>query len=214
MTVLPEVLPDGLLAPRYDGLALSSVLPAAAGALGVDLVTATGTSSSQARADLALPAADRVCVVLVDGLGHANLTERAGHAPFLRSILGSGRVLTSSFPSTTAAAIGTFGTGTSPGRTGMLGYTQRNAATGRLANMVSWEGRPAAGAPAGAAGPRAGRRHGPRGLLGGARALRCLGHDRGGPARGTLPGRRVDRGPHRHGRLRAHGSRPGLPVLG
>ncbi len=140
MTVLPEVLPDGLLAPRYDGLALSSVLPAAGGALGVDLTTATGTRSTQARTDLALPTADRVCVVLVDGLGHANLSERAGHAPFLRSLLASSRVLTSSFPSTTAAAIGTFGTGTSPGRTGMLGYTQRNAVTGRLANMVSWEG--------------------------------------------------------------------------
>ncbi|MHA7133172.1 alkaline phosphatase family protein [Oerskovia turbata] len=140
MTVLPEVLPDGLLAPRYDGLALSSVLPAAAGALGVDLVTATGTSSSRARTDLGLPTADRVCVVLVDGLGHENLAERAGHAPFLRSLLADARALTSSFPSTTAAAMGTFGTGTAPGRTGMLGYTQRDAATGRLANMVSWEG--------------------------------------------------------------------------
>ncbi|MDF2847246.1 MAG: alkaline phosphatase family protein [Oerskovia sp.] len=140
MTVLPEVLPDGLLAPRYDGLALSSVLPGAAGALGLDLTTATGTSSLRARSDLGLPAADRVCVVLVDGLGHANLTERAGHAPFLRSLLGASRVLTSSFPSTTAAAIGTFGTGTSPGRTGMLGYTQRDTVSGRLANMVSWDG--------------------------------------------------------------------------
>jgi hypothetical protein len=140
VTVLPEVLPDGLLAPRYDGLALSSVLPGAAGALGLDLTTATGTSSLRARSDLGLPAADRVCVVLVDGLGHANLTERAGHAPFLRSLLGASRVLTSSFPSTTAAAIGTFGTGTSPGRTGMLGYTQRDTVSGRLANMVSWDG--------------------------------------------------------------------------
>jgi hypothetical protein len=140
VTVLPEVLPDGLLAPRYDGLALSSVLPAAAGALGVDLVTATGASSSRARADLDLPTADRVCVVLVDGLGHENLAERAGHAPFLRSLLPDARALTSSFPSTTAAAMGTFGTGTAPGRTGMLGYTQRDAVTGRLANMVSWEG--------------------------------------------------------------------------
>jgi hypothetical protein len=140
VTAASTILPDGLLAPRYDGLALSSVLPAVAGALGVDLVTATGTSSTQARTDLGLPTVDRVCVVLVDGLGHANLSERAGHAPFLRSLLGEARVLTSSFPSTTAAAIGTFGTGTAPGRTGMLGYTQRDAVSGRLANMVSWEG--------------------------------------------------------------------------
>ncbi len=81
--------------------------------------------------------------MLVDGLGHLNLAERAGHAPFLRSLLPDARPLTSTFPSTTAAAIGAFGTGTAPGRTGMLGYTQRNPVTRGLANMVSWEGAPA-----------------------------------------------------------------------
>ncbi|QJW36942.1 alkaline phosphatase family protein [Cellulosimicrobium protaetiae] len=135
-------LPAGLLAPDLGLGGLAAVLPGAAGALGVRFTTATGVGSEAARAALDLPHAERVCVVLVDGLGHVNLAERAGHAPFLRSLLPDARALTSTFPSTTAAAIGAFGTGTAPGRTGMLGYTQRNPATGGLANMVSWEGAP------------------------------------------------------------------------
>ena len=136
-------LPEGFLAPDLGLGGLAAVLPGAAGALGVRFTTATGIGSEAARAALDLPRAERVCVVLVDGLGHVNLAERAGHAPFLRSLLPDARALTSTFPSTTAAAIGAFGTGTAPGRTGMLGYTQRNPATGALANMVSWEGAPA-----------------------------------------------------------------------
>nr|WP_139315987.1 nucleotide pyrophosphatase/phosphodiesterase family protein [Cellulosimicrobium sp. CUA-896] len=135
-------LPADLLAPRPGTGGLAAVLPAALDALGVPVTTTTGLDGGAARADLRLPAAERVCVVLVDGLGHLNLAERAGHAPFLRSLLPDARPLTSTFPSTTAAAVGAFGTGTAPGRTGMLGYTQRNPATGGLANMVSWDGAP------------------------------------------------------------------------
>ncbi|MBD8077981.1 alkaline phosphatase family protein [Cellulosimicrobium arenosum] len=129
-----------MLAPDHGAGGLAAVLPGALGALGLVTTTATGLSSTTTRAALGLPHAERVCVVLADGLGHVNLAERAGHAPFLRSLLPEARSLTSTFPSTTAAAIGSFGTGTAPGRTGMLGYTQRNPVTGALANMVSWEG--------------------------------------------------------------------------
>lgn len=129
----------GLVAPQYDGAGLGAVLPAVADALGVK-VTAGGRTGAQARATLGLPTAKRACVVLVDGLGHVNLTERSGHAPFLRSLLADGQVLTAGFPSTTAASMGLFGTGTGPGRTGMVGYSARNPSTGGLANLVSWEG--------------------------------------------------------------------------
>jgi hypothetical protein len=135
-------LPDGLVAPSYDTASLAAVLPAAAGALGHDLTTATGLTAAGCRAALGLPGADRVVVVLVDGLGIRNLAERGGHAPFLRGLLRErdeqAATLTSSFPSTTAAGLSIFGTGTTPGRTGMLGYTQRNPATGRLASLVQW----------------------------------------------------------------------------
>ncbi|WP_265521397.1 alkaline phosphatase family protein [Oerskovia flava] len=137
-----SALPHDLVRPRYGTDSLAGVLPGVAGALGVEHVTSTGIDAADACRDLGLPAAERVCVVLVDGLGYANLADRAGHAPFLRSLLPAARRLSTSFPSTTAAALGTFGTGTAPGRTGMLGYTQRNPATGGLANMVSWDGAP------------------------------------------------------------------------
>jgi hypothetical protein len=136
-------LPDGLVAPTYDTTSLAAVLPAVAGALGHDLTTATGLGSARCRAALGLPDADRVVVVLVDGLGIRNLAERGGHAPFLRGLLRErgeeAATLTSSFPSTTAAGLSVLGTGTTPGRTGMLGYTQRNPATGRLAAVVQWK---------------------------------------------------------------------------
>jgi hypothetical protein len=94
--------------------------------------------SARAREDLGLPRVDRVCLVLVDGLGWDNLTERSGHAPFLRSLLPTGRRIVTGYPSTTAASLGLLGTGVGPGRTGMVGYTARHPGTGALANLVSW----------------------------------------------------------------------------
>lgn len=130
-----------LVAPSSSYPCLGNVLPAVAGSLGVDL---PGIDSAHSQDLLGLPAASRVCVVLVDGLGYANLAERAGHAPFLRRQLGASTPLTSTFPSTTATAMGTFGVGVPPGRTGMLGYTVRDPATGLLGNLVSWTGLPPA----------------------------------------------------------------------
>ncbi len=140
MAAAPSTVPGrladaGLVLPDYAGPSLSGLLPAVADALGVPV--ADGPAR---RAQLGLPATHRVCVVLVDGLGYANLTERSGHAPFLRSLLDGAAPLSAGYPSTTAASMGTFGTGTGPGRTGLVGYTVRNPRDGRLANMVSWDG--------------------------------------------------------------------------
>jgi len=137
MTASPT-LPAGFVAPSYAEDSLAAVLPAVAGALGLDLTTSTGLRSPDTARALGLPSVRRAVVVLVDGLGLHNLSERGGHAPFLRGLLPDARSLTSSVPSTTAAALATFGTGTPPGCTGLLGYTQRNPATGGLATMVSW----------------------------------------------------------------------------
>lgn len=130
----------GLCAPDYGGDCLDGVLLGALGALGVVLGPGDGRDAEEARLRFGLPRTDRVCVVLVDGLGHSLLTERAGHAPFLRANLPQTRVLTVGFPSTTAASIGLFGTGRSSGRTGLAGYTVRHPVTGGLANLVSWTG--------------------------------------------------------------------------
>lgn len=121
------------------GPGLGDVLAGVGGALGL-----TDPQAAAARTRLGLPEVKRAVVVLVDGLGRTNLAERSGHAPFLRQLLPGSLALRSTFPSTTATALGTFGTGAPPGSTAMLGYTVRNPATGSLANLVSWTDLPEA----------------------------------------------------------------------
>jgi hypothetical protein len=88
--------------------------------------------------DLALPAAESVVVVVVDGLGRAQLQARAGHARFLTETKSD--ALVSVFPSTTAAALASFATGTLPGRHGLVGYRALDAAHDRVVNQLSgWD---------------------------------------------------------------------------
>jgi len=139
----------GLVLPAVaggPGPGLGDVLPAVAASLAAGLdrewpeVSGRATSTGGAAATLGLDPSRRTCVVLVDGLGHDNLAERGGHAPTARRALPDGLRLTTTFPSTTTAALGAFGTGAGPGATGMLGYTIRNPRTGELANLVQWTG--------------------------------------------------------------------------
>lgn len=117
--------------------ALGDVLLGAAGA-----TTGLLPDGVAAARRLDLPAARAYCVVLVDGLGWSNLHARAEAAPFLTG--GMDRLVrgTSALPSTTAANLAYLGTGALPGRTGMLGYSVRNPATGRGMNLISWAGGP------------------------------------------------------------------------
>ncbi|WP_324650923.1 alkaline phosphatase family protein [Georgenia sp. H159] len=130
--------PSDLRLPDYQGASLRAVLPAALDAVGAP-TTSGGRTSAEDRSTLGLPQAPKVCVVLVDGMGAHMLAARGGHAPFLRSHLPDALTLTSGYPSTTAASLTMFGTGSCPGQTGMLGYTVRNDADGSLLNLVSWE---------------------------------------------------------------------------
>lgn len=131
-------LPPDLRLPDYGGANLRAVLPAALDAVGAP-TTSAGRTSAQDRALLELPRVTKACVVLIDGLGARLLAERGGHAPFLRGHVADGLTLTSGYPSTTAASLTAFGTGCSPGLTGMLGYTVRNPEDGTLINLISWE---------------------------------------------------------------------------
>ena len=85
-----------------------------------------------------IPDAKRVVIVLCDGLGWHNLDLRKAHAPFLRRQMSAMTLLTTAFPSTTAAAIPSLGTGKSPGQTGFVGYTVRNPDDGALVNLIPW----------------------------------------------------------------------------
>ncbi|QJU55997.1 alkaline phosphatase family protein [Herbiconiux sp. SALV-R1] len=86
---------------------------------------------------LGLPPATRCVVVLVDGLGAAALRARVGHARALGRSLTKRAVLSSGFPTTTAAALASLATGTAPGQHGLVGYTALVPAAGRVLNQLS-----------------------------------------------------------------------------
>ncbi|WP_418968655.1 alkaline phosphatase family protein [Alloscardovia omnicolens] len=126
---------------RGGSFHLSAVLPALSASLGTPISTAVHSDAERLRTDLGLPMASSVIVVLIDGLGFWNLMERKGHAPYLRSLVNQShnqRPISSSFPTTTVAALSVFGTGTCPGLTGMTGYSQINPENGQLSQMIQF----------------------------------------------------------------------------
>ncbi|GGH94938.1 alkaline phosphatase family protein [Arthrobacter liuii] len=128
-------LPDVPPAPAYGHRSIAEVLTSAAASLGVEGFTNT----------LGFPAASRVCVVLADGLGRNLLKQKAAHTPFLRSVVqaGQGGVpvwLDSAFPSTTAAALSSFGTGLPAGQHGMVGYDVLDPDQDKVVNLLgNWD---------------------------------------------------------------------------
>jgi hypothetical protein len=122
-------------APGFGRRSIADVLTSAAASLGVAGFTNT----------LGLPPASRVCVVLADGLGRNLLKQKSAHTPFLRSMMqaGQGEVpvwLDSTFPSTTAAALASFGTGLPPGQHGMVGYDVLDPEQDKVVNMLgNWD---------------------------------------------------------------------------
>lgn len=105
--------------------------------LGAALSSLAGTPNP-----LDLPRATSAVVVLVDGLGAANLRGRAGHARFLAGRMAKRDVIRTVFPSTTAAAIASFATGLMPGAHGLMGYRVPDRANDRVVNQLSgWDER-------------------------------------------------------------------------
>ena len=127
--------PDLPPAPAYGHRSIAEVLTSAAASLGVEGFANT----------LGFPAASRVCVVLADGLGRNLLKQKSAHTPFLRSVLqaGQGDVpvwLDSAFPSTTAAALSSFGTGLPAGQHGMVGYDVLDPDQDKVVNLLgNWD---------------------------------------------------------------------------
>lgn len=78
-------------------------------------------------------------VIVVDGLGWANLRAQRQHAPTLSTWVGS-RIETVS-PSTTGAALATITTGALPGQHGLLGYRIYDPEDQRLrTTLKEWDG--------------------------------------------------------------------------
>jgi hypothetical protein len=122
-------------APAYGRRSVADVLTSAAASLGIDGFANT----------LGLPAASKVCVVLADGLGRNLLKQKTAHTPFLRSVIQAGQGdipvwLDSAFPSTTAAALASFGTGLPPGQHGMVGYDVLDPEQDKVVNLLgNWD---------------------------------------------------------------------------
>ena len=89
---------------------------------------------------LGLTGVDRAAVILVDGLGAENLRARAGHARTLAAAMTGRGIISTGVPTTTAAALTTLATGTSPGEHGIVGYSALEPETDTVVNQLrGWD---------------------------------------------------------------------------
>jgi len=115
--------------PRYAESALDALATSVLASLGVP-----GEANP-----LRLPRAERVCLLLVDGLGWELLRAHQAAAQFLNELALNVAPLTAGFPSTTATSLGTLGTGRPPGQHGLLGYQVAVPGSGTLLNALHWD---------------------------------------------------------------------------
>ena len=135
-------VPGARAGERGGALHLSAVLPALSASIGCPVGTAIHHDPEALRVALGFPKASSAIVVLVDGMGFWNLAMRLGHAPYMRSLLrepSNQRPISTCAPSTTVAAMATFGTGTCPGLTGMAGYLELDPKSGRLVQLIQFK---------------------------------------------------------------------------
>jgi len=115
--------------PRYSESSLD--------ALGTSILASLGVPGEPN--PLQLPETERVCVLLVDGLGWELLSAHPAAAPFLSELAMTAAPLTAGFPATTATSLGTLGTGRPPGQHGLLGYQVAIPGSGSLLNALRWD---------------------------------------------------------------------------
>jgi len=123
--------PRAVPIPRYGTGSLADLVPSVLSSIGTPTFTNV----------LSLVPATAACILLIDGLGAELVRAHSADAPLLHAALvgGSGRDLTSGFPSTTAVSIASIGTGLPPGAHGILGYQVAIPGTARLMNSLRWD---------------------------------------------------------------------------
>jgi hypothetical protein len=114
--------------PRYGEASLADLVPSVLSALDVP-----GLGNP-----LGLDPVRRACLLVVDGLGHELLLANARYAPFLAGLAQASPPLTTGYPATTAASLGSIGTGLPPGEHGLVGYTMRLPGLERPVNCLRW----------------------------------------------------------------------------
>lgn len=119
-----EVAPDEPLLPDYSGACVANVVPAL-------LERPDGAPDW-------LPAAaveaDRVVLLLLDGLGWQQLQSRRHLAPTMSGMQGG--PIATVLPTTTATALTSLSTGLAPGEHGIVGY--RMQVHGEVLNVLRW----------------------------------------------------------------------------
>src|SRR3981189_388108 len=80
--------------------------------------------------------ADRICVLLIDGLGAQALAAHPDVAPFLSSL--GPTELAAGFPTTTPPSLSSLGVGVPPGEHGIVGYLINVPGYDRLVNSLRW----------------------------------------------------------------------------
>ncbi len=115
---------DQPVLPSYDGACITNVVPA--------LLTPRDVAPPWLPA--AAAGAERVVLLVVDGLGWNQLATRRAQAPTLHGL--DGGPITTVAPSTTATALTSISTGLPPGEHGVVGY--RIAVHGEVLNVLRW----------------------------------------------------------------------------
>ena len=103
---------------------LASMLPSVPKSLGrlSDVYLSAYLALSTAENPLKLAVRKSYLVILVDGLGTANIRSAGGHASFLNQKLGSAKSLFSGFPATTTTSLTSLATGEPNGQHAVLGH--------------------------------------------------------------------------------------------
>lgn len=125
-----------------NGARLAAILPTGlaslARGLGEDPAETLAAALGSAEVPSALPAVRSLVLVVVDGLGHANLRAMRAHARTLSAL--PGRRIETVIPSTTGAALTTLTTGRLPGEHGLIGYRIRHPELGLVSTLKEWQG--------------------------------------------------------------------------
>ena len=126
--------------PEYGVASLGDLIPSALSALQVPSTSdVLGLTES-------LSGINKIAVLLVDGLGYHLYSQAAQSSPILASVwggeLGGLRRLTTNFPSTTPTSLTSLGTGVTPGRHGVLGFTVNVPGTDDVLTHILWGDKP------------------------------------------------------------------------
>lgn len=117
-------MPHQPLLPSYDGACITNLVPAL---LHPD-------ASGPAWLPAVASGAERIVLLVIDGLGWNQLATRRALAPTLSAL--DGGPITTVAPSTTATALTSISTGLPPGEHGVIGY--RIAVNGEVLNVLRW----------------------------------------------------------------------------